>query len=89
MNLSQPGSNTSEVEVTNVSAHGLWLYVRGSEYFLTYDEYPWFKEKSISQIVNVEETSKGHFHWPDLDVDLSERILKNPDEYPLKAKKHT
>jgi len=86
MSSSQPGEATSEVKVTNVSGHGLWLYAHGSEYFLPYDQYPWFKEKSISEISNVQEPSPGHYHWPDLDVDLSERILKNPDEYPLRVK---
>jgi hypothetical protein len=28
----------------------------------------------------------GHFHWPDLDVDLSLQIIRNPERFPLKAK---
>ncbi len=26
------------------------------------------------------------FYWPDLDVDLTEEIIENPDRFPLKAK---
>ena len=86
MNVYQPGKIISEVEVTNTSAHGLWLYAHGTEHFLSYDNYPWFKEKTVSQIANVEETSPGHYYWPELDVDLSEKILQNPDDFPLQAK---
>jgi len=86
MNSSQPGNSTSEIEVTNISGHGIWLYVRGTEHFLPYELYPWFKEKTVSQITNVEEPNPGHYYWPELDVDLSEKILLNPDKYPLQAK---
>lgn len=86
MKSSELGKSTSEIEVTNISAHGIWLYTSGTEHFLPYDEYPWFKDKTVSQIANVEETSPGHYYWPDLDVDLSEKILQNPEAFPLQAK---
>lgn len=86
MNSSPHGNSTSEIEVTNISGHGIWLYVRGTEHFLPYEQYPWFKEKTISQISNVEEPRPGHYYWPELDVDLSESILLNPEKYPLQAK---
>jgi len=28
----------------------------------------------------------NHFYWPDLDVDLSKEIIKNPERFPLKVK---
>jgi len=86
MKSSQLGKSTSEIEVTNISAHGIWLYANGTEHFLPYDQYPWFKDKTVSQITNVEESGPGHYYWPDLDIDLSENILLNPESYPLQAK---
>ena len=86
MNSLQPGNSTSEIEVTNISGHGIWFYVRDTEHYLPYELYPWFKEKTVRQIVNVEEPNPGHYYWPELDVDLSEAILLNPDKFPLKAK---
>ena len=86
MKSSGLGRTTSETEVTNISAHGIWLYTKGIEYFLPYDQYPWFIDKTVSQKTHVEETSSGHYYWLDLDVDLSETILRNPDDYPLQAK---
>ena len=86
MNSLAPGSNTSAVEVTNISSHGLWLLVRGKELFLSYEDFPWFKDRTVKSIINVEEKAPGHFYWPDLDVDLTEQIIEHPQRFPLKAK---
>ena len=79
------GNNTSVVEVTNISGHGIWLLAHNKELFMPYDDFPWFKEQTIKSIVNVVEESQGHFYWPDLDIDLTEEIIENPDRFPLKA----
>ncbi len=80
------GDNTSIVEISNISAHGLWLFAHGKELFMSYDDFPWFRDQPIKTIPHVEEQSPGHFFWPDIDVDLTEAILENPDRFPLKAK---
>lgn len=80
------GVSTSGAEVTHVSSHGIWLLSAGQEYFLSYDDFPWFKEAPIGQILNIQEVSKGHFHWPDLDIDLGVDTIENPEKYPLKSK---
>ena len=80
------GKNTSHVEVTNVSNHGVWLLSEDKELFMPYDDFPWFKDVPIGKILNVEELSPGHFYWPDIDVDLSIGTIEHPERYPLKAK---
>ena len=60
--------------------------MRGKEYFLPYDDFPWFQDQPVRTIVNVEEPSPGHFFWPDIDVDFTEENIENPDRFPLKAK---
>lgn len=79
------GDSTSEVEVTNISSHGVWLLAHGKELFISYDEFPWFRDAPVKSILNVEEMSPGHFYWPDLDVDLTEEIINQPEKFPLKA----
>lgn len=79
------GDNTSEVEVTNISAHGVWLLAHGKEFFMSYEEFPWFRDVSVKSILNVEEVSAGHYHWPDLDIDLTEEIISNPERFTLRA----
>jgi hypothetical protein len=72
--------------VANIDSHGFWLLVRGKEYFLPYEDYPWFKDAKVSEILNVELHHKSHLHWPDLDVDLCVESLEHPDAFPLMYK---
>ena len=58
----------------------------GRELFLSFDEFPWFRDASIGQITAVEETRRGHFRWPGLDVDLDIKSIENPERYPLVAR---
>ncbi len=74
------------VEITNISSHGIWLLSHDKEIFMSYEDFPWFKDQTVKSIINVEEQSPGHYYWPDLDVDLSEEIIENPQRFPLKAK---
>jgi hypothetical protein len=83
MKFTKLGKNTSVAEVSNISAHGFWLLVQDREYFLPFDENPWFKDATISQILNVELLHGHHLHWPDLDVDLELESLASPEKYPL------
>lgn len=80
------GTSTSGVEVSHISAQGVWLLARDKELFLPYEQFPWFKDAPVAAILKVEEHREGHFYWPDLDVDLSEEIIEHPERYPLAAK---
>ena len=86
MKSSTLGTSISAVEVTHISAHGVWLLVKGGEYFLPYEEFPWFKDAKIGDILNVKLLHATHLHWPKLDVDLSLKSLQEPSAYPLVAK---
>lgn len=83
MILQKHGKNTSVVEVTNISLHGLWLYVNGKEYFLPYEDYPWFKEARVSELHDVKLYHGDHLYRPKIDVDLAVDCLKNPEQFPL------
>ena len=86
MSSSALGTSTSPVEVTHISNHGVWLLADGHEFFMSYDDFPWFKDAPVGKILNVEEPTPGHYFWPDLDVDLTEEIISHPDRFPLKAR---
>ena len=77
------GESTSNVEVVDISPHGIWVLARGEEIFLPYETFPWFKKGSVEVVLNVEEQSRGHYYWPDLDVDLGIDSMRRPDRYPL------
>jgi hypothetical protein len=80
------GATPSSPEVTNISKHGLWLLTSDGEHFVPFSDFPWFRDAPVGHILNVEEPISGHYHWSDLDVDLSLKIIRNPSEYPLTAK---
>ena len=77
------GASTSKPEVAHISEHGFWLSVHGTEYFLPFGQFPWFKGASPSQLGEVELLHERHLHWPTLDVDLSLDSLEHPERYPL------
>jgi len=79
------GRNIS-VSVENITAFGIWLFVKGKEYFLDYETYPYFQHHTIEDIKNVRMSHGFHLYWPDLDVDLEVDNLENPEKYPLKSK---
>ena len=80
------GAGTSQVEVLNVSPHGFWLWAAGREYFLAFDQFPWFRKATLSQLFTVELHHGQHLHWPELDVDLDFDRIAHPEKYPLVAK---
>src|SRR3990172_2558342 len=86
MRSAAPGSSTSQVEVTNVSPHGLWLFIGERELFVPFRDFPWFKGASIEEVTNVQLQSPHHLYWPDLDVDLAVESIEHPERYPLVSK---
>lgn len=80
------GKSTSAVEILNISAFGVWILVDDVEYFATYQDFPWFKDAKIGEILAVERPHPGHLYWPSLDVDLSVESLANPERFPLVAR---
>lgn len=86
MRLSSPkyGKNISpEIEVVNISSFGFWLYANGREFFLSFTQFPWFRQATIDQICHVEREQGDHFHWPELDIDLNLERIEHPEKYPL------
>jgi len=79
------GKNTS-VSVENITSFGVWLLIKSKEYYLDYQNYPYFERKSVEAIKNIRLLHDYHLYWPDLDVDLEIDNLENPEKYPLKSR---
>ncbi len=77
------GKNISGAEVQDITPHGVWLYVKGAEYFLPYAQYPWFINAKVADIYKLLLLHENHLYWPKLDVDLELKSLQNPENYPL------
>ena len=74
------------VNVENITSFGIWLLVKDNEYFLSYKDYPYFKDQTLKSIQNVKLIHGYHLYWPDLDIDLEIDNLENQQKYPLKSK---
>ena len=83
MTSAELGRNTFPAEVTNVSAHGFWLFVGERELFVAFEHFPWFRDASIRAITNVQLPSAHHLYWPDLDIDLAVESIEHPEKFPL------
>ena len=86
MKSKKPGKCISLVEILNISPSGVWLLFNEREYFLSFSQFPWFKNAKIKSIFNVISPSPNHLFWPELDVDLEADSLEFPDQYPLISK---
>jgi len=79
-------TNSLEVEVSHISQHGIWLLLRERELFLSYQDFPWFKDAPVSAVLNVQLPQPNHLYWPDLDIDLTVDSIEHPEQFPLVAK---
>ncbi len=84
--LKSLGKNVSSVEVTNISSNGIWILAGDKELFMSFENFPWFKDAPIGKILNIEEPTDGHFYWPRLDIDLTLEIIEHPEKFPLTAR---
>ena len=79
----QRGESISDVEISNVSRHGFWIFLGDREVFASFKDFPWFEDASIRELTTVELPSPQHLYWPELDIDLAVDSLDHPERYPL------
>jgi hypothetical protein len=72
-------------EVGQISEHGIWLSLRDRELFLSYQDFPWFKDAPVSAVLNVQLSQPHHLYWPALDIDLAVESIEHPEKFPLIA----
>ena len=54
MKLKKPGKRISvKAEIQNISNHGIWVLVNEQEFFMPFEEFPWFLKATIKEIYNV------------------------------------
>lgn len=83
--LKKLGNNILKIaEVQNISNKGIWVLVGDEEFFMPFEEFPWFLSATIEQIYTLEFFHGKHLYWPKLDVDIEVESLKNLESYPLK-----
>ena len=73
----------STIEVTNVSKHGLWIFLGDEELFVPFSQFPCLKDAPISQLLNVKRPQPHHLYWPELDIDIAVESIRRPEDFPL------
>ena len=86
MKSAKLGRRTSQAEVTNVSKHGFWLLIGAQERFVSFEQFPWFRDAPIGRLLNVELPTARHLYWPDLDIDIAVESIDHPERFPLVSK---
>ncbi len=76
MEFSTQDKGVSEIEVLNISKHGIWLATRDRELFISFKEFPWFQDASVRKLMNVEQRTPTYLHWPDLAIDLAVESIR-------------
>jgi hypothetical protein len=77
------GDDTSWVEVSGISPHGIWLFLGDREVFLPFAKFPWFRGAPVAGVLHVERPQPHHLYWPELDIDLAVESILDPERYPL------
>ena len=81
-----PGTTTLAAEVAHISRHGFWVLLGDEELLLPFEQFPWFRQATVEQIINVKRPAPDHLYWPGLDVDLSVDSIRHPELFPLVAR---
>ena len=53
MKLKKAGDSTSQAEITNINTNGVWIDVKNKEYFMSYEEFPWFQDAMVKDIQSL------------------------------------
>jgi len=61
----------------------MWLLIDDRELYLSFDQFPWFRDAAIAALADIERPSPRHLFWPQLDVDLTVESIEDPSRYPL------
>ena len=67
-----------------VMAFGCWLNDR--ELFMSYEDFPWFRDVPVGKILNVEEPMPGISIGPISTSISAEEIIDHPERFLLRAK---
>lgn len=85
MRSARLGRSSSAVEVLGISGRGVRLALDGRELLMPFEQFPWFREATVAEILDVERPAAGHLRWPRLDIDLAVDSIEHPERYPLLA----
>jgi hypothetical protein len=65
-----PNRVLSKVEVTLITRHGLWLLTTNRELFVSFIEFPQFRNVPSIKLKHVAQLHSDILYWPDLHIEI-------------------
>jgi hypothetical protein len=59
------------------------VVIDDEDLFMSYEQFPWFKNANIASIVKLERPTPDHLYWPLLDIDLAVKSIRDLEKFPL------
>ena len=81
------GRTTHPVSVGALSPRGFWLLLGERKLFLSFAQFPWFREFTLRELTGVRRPSPQHLRWPEFDIDLDVDAIEHPERYPLRERR--
>ncbi len=70
-------------EITNITKYGIWILINIKEYFISFKDFPMFKNAPIELVFEVKFYPPEHLYWEKLDIDIELASLEQSEDYPL------
>ena len=77
------GTSILDCSITNIEKFGFWMILSDKEYFISFNDYPKFKNATIEQIFDFKLPSPSQINWKKLDIDIEVEALENPAHFTL------
>jgi hypothetical protein len=77
------GTSISHCEVTDINKNGIRMIIEEKEYFLSFADFPMFKDLPVEKIFKVDYHPPAHLRWEEFDIDIELDSLENLENYPL------
>lgn len=81
------GRNTPPIGIGAITSRGFSLVLAERELFLSFAQFPWFREFTLRELTNVRCPAPHHLRWPEFDIDLDVDSIDNPKRYPLRERR--
>ena len=81
------GRNTHPISIGAVTPRGFSLVLGERKLFLSFAQFPWFREFTLRELTNVRRPSPEHLRWPEFDIDLGVDSIEHPERYPLRERR--
>ena len=88
MKSARRGKRILAVELGDVTVKGFWLRINSREFFLSYADFPLFRNATRSELSDVAVPWPEHVRWETLDIDLEFESIEHPSRYPLIDRTH-